>query len=76
MASKQRKLICIANLLGHFCVLQVLLSVEDPKHFPPYISVTVLDRDLVCVPLPQLLEHVEYPLQLPHRQFTEKHNLL
>ena len=57
---RQRKLMFKGNLLGQFCVLQVLVSVDNPEHVPPYCSVTDFDLDLVCVPPPQLLEHVEY----------------
>jgi hypothetical protein len=56
----KRKLLWRGNLLGQFFVLQVLVSVDNPEHVPPYISVTDFDLDLVCVPPPQLLEHVEY----------------
>ena len=68
---RQKTLLCKINLLGQFRVLQALVSVDKPEHVPPFCSITDLDLDLVCVPLPQLLEHDEYPLQLPQRQFTE-----
>ena len=44
---------------GQFCTLQDFVSYGDPRHLPPFVSVIDLDLDLVCVPLPQLLEHVE-----------------
>ena len=60
------------HLLGHFWVLQDFSWVDKPWQFPPYFSVTDLDLDLVFVPLPHVLEHGEYRLQLSQTQFTKR----
>ena len=63
------------HLLGHLSVLHDIVWDGKPLHFPPYFSVTVLDLNLVFFPLPHVLEHGEYSLQLPQTQFTERlHN--
>ena len=59
------------NLQGQFWVLQDLVSVGNPEQIPPSFSGTNLILFLVCVPVPQLLEHGENSCQFPHWQFTK-----
>ena len=54
------------------CVLQGLLSLPDPEHFPPFRSAFVLIRDLITVPPPQVFEQGSQVDQGPHTQSSGK----
>ena len=53
-------------------MLQVLLSLPDPKQFPPFSSALVLVRDLDLVPPPQDFEQGNQVDQAPHTQSSGK----